>query len=126
MSEKQVVLVLSRNLFFLPRIQAAAAASGYQMRQAATEHEFWEIHTDRDVALVLVDLEGDKNTWTSVVENLSQQEGGVTRVVAYGPHADVAGLELARKLGCDEVLTKGEFSNGLHELIGVPKSAVDE
>ena len=117
MSDRKSILVVGQNLFFLPRIQNVAGPSGYEVRLTATAPKFWELYDEGDVALVLVDLEGDKDTWATVIRGLGERAPPVSRVVAFGPHADIATLELARELGCDAVLTKGEFSDALRKIV---------
>ena len=117
MPHGKAVLVVGRNLFFLPRIQNVARPSGYDVRLASTAPDFWEVFDERDVSLVLVDLEGDKDTWTAVVRGLRERVPPIPRVVAFGPHADTETLDLAKELGCDAVLTKGEFSTAIRKII---------
>ena len=117
MPDGKAILVVGRNLFFLPRIQNVATPSGYDVKLTSTSPEFWEAYDVGGVALVLVDLEGDKDTWTAVVRGLRERDPPTSRVVAFGPHADVETLDLARELGCDAVLTKGEFSGGLRKIV---------
>ena len=38
-------------------------------------------------------------------------------MVAFGPHSDVESLELAARLGCDAVLTKGAFSGAIGRIV---------
>ena len=117
MSDRKAILVVGRNLFFLPRIQNVAGPSGYDVKLTATDPEFWEAYDEGDIALVLVDLEGDKDTWTAVVRGLRERVPPMSRVVAFGPHADIESLDLARELGCDAVLTKGEFSGAFRKIV---------
>ena len=116
MSKDQKVFVLGQNLFFLPRIMTAANHSGLGMRLTNTEDDFWKAYQEQMPALVLVDLEGDPDVWPKVLEELQVQDSE-TSLVAFGPHTDVKGMELARKLGCNQVLSKGEFSRDMIELI---------
>ena len=117
MPNRKAILVVGQNLFFLPRIQNVAGPSGYEVRLTDSAPTFWNLYDEGEVALVLVDLEGDKNTWASVIRGLRERASPVSRVVAFGPHADAATLEVARELGCDAVLTKGEFSDALRKIV---------
>ena len=117
MPDRKAILVVGRNLFFLPRIHNVAEPSGYDVKLTATAAEFWEAYDEGDIPLVLVDLEGDKDTWTSVVRGLRDRVPAMSRVVAFGPHADIESLDLAKKLGCDAALTKGEFSGALRKIV---------
>ena len=114
--EGKTVIVVSGNLFFLPRIQNAAGPHGLTVRQAATGDVFWDSLAQGGVALVLVDLEAARDTWTPIVEELISREDR-PRIVVYGPHSDVEGLDTARSLGCDAVVTKGQFSRDLHLIV---------
>ena len=116
MLEHHTVFVLGQNLFFLPRIMNAAKHSGLSMRLTNTEADFWKAYQEQPPALVLVDLEGDPDVWPKVLEQLRTQDSE-TSLVAFGPHTDVKGMELARNLGCDQVLSKGEFSRDMIKLI---------
>ena len=117
MSEPKTVLVVGQNLFFLPRIQNAATPNGYKVVQARTEAEFRESFEEGTTALVLVDLEGDAEEWPKVVQGLRGEKRASVKVVAFGPHSDEAGMARARDLGCDLVLSKGEFSRDLIKLL---------
>ena len=110
------IFVLGQNLFFLPRIMNAAQHSGLTMRLTNTEADFWNAYREQTPALVLVDLEGDPEVWPNVLQELRTQETE-TSLVAFGPHSDVKGMELARSLGCDRVVSKGEFSRDMPQLI---------
>jgi CheY-like chemotaxis protein len=115
--DRKTILVVGRNLFFLPRIQNVARPSGYDVKLTATASEFWDEYGESDISLVFVDLEGESRTWTAVVRGLWERVPKMFRIVAFGPHADTESLDLARELGCDAVLTKGEFSSGLRRIV---------
>ena len=112
----RTILVVAQNLIFLPRVESAAVPFGIKVRLAATAEKFGELHRQADVLLVLVDLEGSRGAWAAVVGRLVASESR-PRIVAYGPHSDVETLDLARNAGCDQVLTKGQFSSTLHDLV---------
>jgi len=44
------------------------------------------------------------------------------KVIAFGPHSDEAGMAKARELGCDLVISKGEFSR---DMVKILAEAVD-
>jgi ActR/RegA family two-component response regulator len=117
MPDKKTVLFVGQNLVFLPRIQSAASALEYQVKQTRTESDFWDAYGEIKPALVLVDLEGDSETWPRIIEGIKREQNSNIRVVAFGPHADVASMEQARQLGCDEVLTKGAFTRDLSKVL---------
>ena len=108
---------MGQNLFFLGRVEAQAEPLGYEVRWATTQSAFWDYYASRRPALILVDLEGDESIWSKVLEDIDHQGAGGTKVVAFGPHENVAMLEQAKNLGCELVLNKGEFNRDLPKII---------
>jgi DNA-binding NarL/FixJ family response regulator len=117
MPDKETVLVLTSNLFFMPRIEAAAEAGGLDTVTAKTATALMEAIEAHTVPLVLVDLEMDETVWTEALESLKAAKPPGTRVVAYGPHGEPGTLRKARDLGSDAVIIKRDFSEGLIELL---------
>jgi CheY-like chemotaxis protein len=119
----QVALVLTGNLFFIPRIESAAIRSGMEAVYGNSAAGLLKSTSGREVALALVDLEAEEAAWVEGVSLLSsalKREGGGTQgipIIAYGPHGDADTLRKARALGCDAVLTKRDFSQRLLELM---------
>ena len=116
-SDRGTVLLVGQNLFFLGRVETQAAPLGYEVLRATTEPAFWDIYRSCQPALILVDLEGDESIWSQVLEGLDQRETSEAKVVAFGPHENVALLERAKVLGCDLVLNKGEFNRDLPKIL---------
>ena len=120
MADKETVLVLTSNLFFMPRIEAAAEAGGMDTVSASTAAKLMEAAASHNVTLVLVDLEMDEPVWTEALNDLKALKSAgarETRVVAYGPHGEPGALRKARELGSDAVLIKRDFSEGVPELL---------
>ena len=118
-----MVLVLTGNLFFIPRIESAAIRSGLEAVYGNSASGLLKSTAGREVALALVDLESDENDWVEGVSILasvlkrSVVEDGPAPIIAYGPHGDADTLRKARALGCDAVLTKRDFSQRLLDLM---------
>ena len=114
------IILLGQNLFFLARVEMAAAAVGRPVRPARTVAEFRELYAAGEADLLLVDLEGEAAVWEAVLTELAAvgAVGKGLRLVAFGPHEDIASMERARALGCAEVLNKGRFSASLGEIVG--------
>ena len=113
----QKVLVIATNLFFLPRIQNIAAPSGCDTRQVMTIDRLKEEMADGETVLVLVDLEADPDFWGEAVGRVLASGPSRPQVVGYGGHTNTAMLQKAEEVGCDLVLTKGQFSRDLSKLI---------
>jgi CheY-like chemotaxis protein len=114
---KEIILLVGQNLFFLGRVENLAEPLGYEVQRATTESAFWDTYGSGQVALILVDLEGDESIWSKVLGGIHQQEAERVKVVGFGPHENVTTLERARDLGCDLVLNKGEFNRDLPKII---------
>ena len=117
-SNRETILLVGQNLFFLGRVEAQAEPLGYEVQWATTQSAFREHYASRRPGLILVDLEGDESIWSNVLEDIDHQEAAGVKSVAFGPHENVALLERARNLGCDLVLNKGEFNRDLPKIIG--------
>ena len=119
MSQRETVVVLTSNLFFMPRIEAAAEAGGLETVSASTAVKLMEAITSYNVPLVLVDLEMDEPVWSEALESMKSADvqGVRPRIVSYGPHGEPDTLRKARELGSDVVLIKRDFSEGLQELL---------
>ncbi len=120
------ITLLGQNLFFMGRVEAVAESLGRSVRQAQTEADFWQSYDADQTGLVLVDLEGDADTWGAVLATLGQQAaagegrvaGATPRIVAFGPHEDTASMERAAALGAHQTLNKGRFSATLGDIVG--------
>ena len=143
---REGIILLGQNLFFMGRVETVAEPLGYQVHQAQTEAGFWQSYDDRATSLVLVDLEGNEDTWVAVLaglqqrlesaapppeaaeapEDLNGESAEGVRIVAFGPHEDLAAMERAKALGCHLTLNKGRFSATLPEIIGGVKAGVAE
>ena len=116
-----VALVLTGNLFFIPRIESAAIRSGMEAVYGNSAAGLLRSTAGREVALALVDLETEESAWVDGVALLTsvlKRDGEPSApLIAYGPHGDADTLRKARALGCDAVLTKRDFSSRLLELM---------
>ena len=116
-----VALVLTGNLFFIPRIESAAIRSGMEAVYGNSAAGLLRSTAGREVALALVDLESEETAWVEGVSLLSSalkaDKETPAPLIAYGPHGDAETLRKARALGCDAVLTKRDFSSRLLELM---------
>ena len=125
MAGQEAVLVLTGNLFFLPRIEAAAEHFGLEALQASSPETLLEAAESRSVSLVLVDLEMDEAVWVGALEQFTaalkpaagSSEDTGPPVIAYGPHGEPETLRKARALGSDAVIIKRDFSERLPELL---------
>ena len=124
MPRSKKILVIATNLFFLPRIQNIAAPSGCDTRQVMTVERLNEELADGETVLALVDLEADPDFWGDAVRTVLASGPSRPKIVGYGGHTNTAMLQKAEEVGCDLVLTKGQFSRDLAELIAAAAESV--
>lgn len=116
MADSKTIVLVGQNLFFLGKVESLAEPQGYETLRATTEPVFWKHFNAQKPALVLVDLEGDEDTWSKVLDGVHSQKDGI-KIIAFGPHENTEALEQARQMGCDLALSKGEFNRDLPKII---------
>jgi hypothetical protein len=79
---KEIILLVGQNLFFLGRVENLAEPLGYEVQHTTTESAFWNAYGSGQIALILVDLEGDESIWRKVLEGIRQQGAGGVKVVS--------------------------------------------
>jgi CheY-like chemotaxis protein len=76
-----------------------------------------ELAKTEDVSLVIVDLNTPAIKLVDLVATVRFTGKRPITIVAYGPHVHAERLEAARNAGCDEVLTRGQFSARMDALL---------
>ena len=107
------VLILCKDLFFSSQLNGAVQRAGFTPQTCLGMRTCLETLGRGNVDWVVIDLE---------LENLDlggirQQAPQGCRLVAFGPHVHEAQLESAQQAGCDVVLTRGQISQSLAELL---------
>jgi len=108
-SGEPAVVFLSGDLMFASRVRAAAQSEGLHFQLSAS------LPDCGDITYVIVDL----STRSGVVDGLMERCRQVcpdAKIMAYGPHVQVARLEKARQAGIPIVLTRGQFDRSLGTL----------
>ena len=115
-SDKETVVLVGQNLFFLGRVEALAEPLGYNVQWATTESVFWEFYASRQPALVLLDLEGDEAIWSNVLENIECAGAGAGPARTEGPdvtfhgHAGTHWLIMYARLKVMDALADGRLT----------------
>lgn len=104
-------LVLSDDLLDGSRIAGHAKAAGFDVATCRDSTALLAALDGKPV-LALIDLHNPGLALETVVPAL--RSGGL-RVIGFGSHVDVARLKAARAAGCDEVLPRSAFFEGLGE-----------
>ena len=103
------VAFLSGDLMFASRVRGAAESAGLDF------HFGGSLPPCDDLDWVIVDL----STRSGAVDGLMQQcqqHCPDAKVIAYGPHVQVARLDKARQAGIPTVITRGQFDRSLSTL----------
>jgi CheY-like chemotaxis protein len=102
-------LVLSDDLIDASRVIGEGRAAGISVLQCR-DTALLQRCTERKPVLVVLDLHNPGLDVATLVPALKAQ--GI-KVVAFGSHVDAARLKSARQAGCDEVLPRSAFFEGL-------------
>ena len=102
-------LILSDDLLDSSRITGHARAAGQEVVTCRDSAALLKA-LDRKPTLALLDLHNPGLTVETVVPTM---RAAGARVIGFGSHVDVARLKAARAAGCDEVLPRSTFFEGL-------------
>lgn len=106
------VVALSRDVFFGMRVRTVLRQLGHDLALVKTEDEATAAVSEGAPQILLVDFNQpvDWNALRSVLD-------GETPVLAFGSHTDVDGFRAAKDAGVSRVVSNGEFSRRLPELL---------
>ncbi len=147
---RPLILALTGDYFFIPRLEDAASALGYEIEVVEApsalgaegdpltrpiplteplkgpDAAFIRSIVDRRPALMLVDVTSDVIPWDRWTQIL--KTSAATRripILAFGPHVETQVLERARAAGADYVVSRGKLQASLPELIQEYARALD-
>jgi DNA-binding NarL/FixJ family response regulator len=109
-------LLLSNDLLFTSRIQAAAERHGRSLRRAGSAAEALAAAAREPFRCAILDLDCAGTELGSLIAAL-KRSAPPAFVVAYGPHVQAALLHAAREAGCDLVLPRSKFVEALPEAL---------
>ena len=118
-ADKPIVVLVSKNLVFLPRIEAAAGST-LKVKRLTNPGLTLDLVKEYDIRAIIVDLEEEKNLWKPALKKLNQHFSNMNKNVlsiAYGPHEDKQSMSEAQEMGCEHVLAKGAFVNQIRGLL---------
>jgi DNA-binding NarL/FixJ family response regulator len=110
-------LLLTGDLLISSEVLSAASAHGWPMARVGTVEQLAERARDEPWKLVLVDLSLPGLDVSQVVKIVGRPSGGCAAVVAFGPHVHAARLKAAAAAGCDRVVSRGQLSRRLVEIL---------
>ena len=106
------IVAFSRDVFFGMRVRTVLRQIGYDLALVKSEAEARDAVAAAETHLLLVDF-NQPVTWADLATVLQ----GETPVLAFGSHTDVEGFRAAKDAGVRRVVSNGEFSRRLPELI---------
>jgi hypothetical protein len=106
------IVALSRDLFFGMRVRTVVRHLGYDLALVNDETALMAALDEGEAVLTLVDFNQPVD-WEALKPLL---EGGVP-VLAFGSHTDVDGFRAAKAAGVSRVVSNGDFSRRLPELV---------
>src|SRR5262249_32216045 len=112
-------LLLSDDLLFNSRIVGTARSLGLDIRSAKDTSSLQRLAGEEPPSCVIIDLANPGLNLVELMTWLRAQCQPSPRVVAYGSPLDPAPLKHARQAGCDPVLPRSKFVEGL--LTELPK-----
>lgn len=111
------ILYLTTDLIFSSRVTSVAKAQGINLTVISEAELLIAKASENNVDLVIIDLTMSELDPKKFVLRLRKLANSPKTIIAYGPHVQHAKLDAARDAGCDEVFSKGEFNNQMHDII---------
>jgi predicted transcriptional regulator len=106
------IVALSRDLFFGMRVRTVVRQLGYDLALVNDESKMLAALDEGEAVLTLIDFNQPVD-WDSLKELLE----GPVPVLAFGSHTDVEGFRIAKAAGVTRVVSNGDFSRRLPELV---------
>jgi DNA-binding NarL/FixJ family response regulator len=110
-------LLVSADLMMSSQFQAAAARQRATATTALTPDAALDKATQLKPRLVILDLAMIQLNPAEVVPQLRALPAPPDQIVAFAPHVHEARLAAALAAGCDQVMSRGQFSRQLDELL---------
>jgi CheY-like chemotaxis protein len=108
----QAIVTFSRDLFFGMRVRTIVRELGYDLTLTKSEAETLEALATSSPVLALVDFNQPVD-WAALAPLVLSD----VPVIGFSSHTDVDGFRAARAAGVDRVVSNGDFSRNLPELI---------
>jgi DNA-binding NarL/FixJ family response regulator len=113
MESEAIGLLLTDDMIFSSRITGTAQALGLKMNVVKSVKDLPIQARERKPACVIIDLSHPGLQVRELIRELKDACSSMPRMIAYGSHVDAATLHAAREAGCDVVLPRSKFVEGL-------------
>lgn len=116
------VIVFSGDLMTQSKLGGACQQLGVACQFALSTAKLMDLVAETADAVVLVDLNSVRGEIADLVTQLKQSASPPSKIIAFGPHVNDAGLAAATSAGCDRVLTRGQLltqpAAAIQQLVG--------
>ena len=112
------VLLLTNDLASGSRVSAAAARAGVALQQVGTTAQLLDVAALQAAAgapnaTVILELATVRSDVAELVAAIRATSATSRQIIAFAPHVHQQQIAAARDAGCDRVLSRGQFFNGL-------------
>jgi len=111
------VLFLTKDLLFSSRVAGVAQSRKIELSVVSEADQLLTHAYANQAELVLLDLTTSSCDPKNLVSQLRRLARPPKAIVAFGPHVHEAKLAAAEEVGCDQVLSRGEFNNRMTEIL---------
>ena len=123
---RPAIVALVDDLFVSARIDAAAQATGGQIRYARSPAEFRAVLRDEPPSTILVGMAATRLPWADLIrEAKADPKTAGAYVLAFGPHKNLDLRQQALAAGADRVIANSAFTRALPTLLGAPAAEVE-
>jgi len=121
------LLAVVDDLFVRGRIDAAAEASGVEVRYVGSIDDVREATVAGLPRALLVGMAATRRPWADLVRSVKSDPAlREIYVLAFGPHKNLELRAQALNAGADRVLANSAFARALPTLLATPEAAVSE
>ncbi|MCA9131897.1 MAG: hypothetical protein KDA45_02030 [Planctomycetales bacterium] len=113
-----MILLVTKDLFFVPTLRAAADKCGVELVTALSfDSARVQGLPPEGLTACVLDLSGIPVAGLAEVVSELRGRFPQARLVAFGPHVQEQRLHAAREAGCQPVLTRGQLSSHIDRLM---------
>lgn len=113
-----ILLLLTKDLFFLPTVKAEAQQHGFQVRcESSLKPPPATPPADEKVGVCVVDLNCAPLHELPDLFSRLRDVYPQAKLIAFGPHVQIERLNAAKHAACDAVLTRGQVTGQLGKLL---------
>ena len=126
-AENGPIIALVDDLFVSARIDAAAKATGREVRYIRSAADFRSALREATPSAILVGMAATRLPWAELVrEAKADPATSAAYVLAFGPHKNLELRRQALEAGADRVIANSAFMTALPTLLGAPQAEVAE